>query len=226
MEREIKKQIAMSEKTIKFKNKNINHNGTTNKEKIYHKFGGRCAYSGTRLNWDWTIDHYVSRCHHDRYKMNGVNDFNNLLPTHREINEFKANATPREFRRRLQTLHVEVTEAHARVEDLTKEVKEKKENGTVKYNQIQALDHAKKRVNRLMRVAFHFGISNKKPFDGVFFFEDVERLNRLDEVKKLWEEQQKMINAQKALKGVEATAPAPTKPSIWKRFKKWIGWKK
>ena len=37
----------------------------TKREKVYNKYGGKCAYTGKPLGQDWQIDHVTSQIKHE-----------------------------------------------------------------------------------------------------------------------------------------------------------------
>lgn len=84
----------------------------TKREKVYSKFDGKCAYSGTPLESDWQIDHMESK------KINGyfaykrdldkkdVNRIENLMPTQKIINHYKRAFDLELFRDYMKTFHL------------------------------------------------------------------------------------------------------------------------
>jgi hypothetical protein len=70
-----------------------------------------------------------------------------MIPAQRIINHYKTDLSLESFRRRLETLHL-------RIKKLPKVTKVAK---------------SEKRKEYLLKVAGYFGITEKTPFDGVFF---------------------------------------------------------
>lgn len=73
----------------------------TRRERIYNKFGGLCAYSGTPLEPDWQIDHVIPvvRNWWDGTKMfPDADSEENLVPTQKIINHYKGSLSLELFR--------------------------------------------------------------------------------------------------------------------------------
>lgn len=127
------------------------------REAIKMKFGGRCAYTGLQLPDDWQIDHmnpvirnpYNNGC---LFPQNENND--NLVPTFKEINNYKSNCDLHSFRNWL------LGELHLRLVKLPK-------------NPVIPKSIIHKR--NLLRIAELFGITPDKPFNRVFYFETLKK---------------------------------------------------
>jgi hypothetical protein len=125
------------------------------RERIYNKYGGRCAYTGQPLGDDWQIDHKEPRVYSSHWpeRWGAKPDFegdDNLVPCCRIINHYKHSANVEGFRDMIATLQ-------GRINSL------KKKNGEFGYQW--------KRGEYLQRVADLFGITEDKPFSGKFYFE-------------------------------------------------------
>jgi hypothetical protein len=122
------------------------------RERIYSKFNGMCAYSGTPLESDWQIDHVRPvRRNPDGTKMfECAENENNLVPCQRLINHYKGSLPLEEFR----TWYL--GGLHNRIENLPVNPR------TVK---------SQKKKEYLLSVAAYFGITASNPFNGVFYFE-------------------------------------------------------
>jgi len=115
------------------------------RQKVYEKFGGRCAYCGFKIEYkDMQVDHlYPQRLSNlwdyteeERAKCEELkNDFNNLMPSCRNCNHYKRADLLESFRRSMLTL-------------------------TDRIRQIY-----------IVKVAIKFGLLELKNFDGKFFFE-------------------------------------------------------
>ena len=71
----------------------------TEREQIYAKCGGHCAYCGCELPYDkMQIDHVISVEH------GGTDDMDNLLPACRSCNHYKHCSTLESFRRMLEKM--------------------------------------------------------------------------------------------------------------------------
>lgn len=135
----------------------------TKRERVYNKFNGLCAYSGTKLEDDWQIDHIHPRCRAHFYKSqtmkdiagvkgNTVEDIDNLVPCQRIINHYKRALSLEDFRTQW------LGGLHKRLKKLPKNPKS---------------ENSIRRKQYLLDVAGYFGITADKPFDGEFYFEKV-----------------------------------------------------
>jgi len=134
-----------------------------NRQKVYDKFGGKCAYSGTPLEPDWQIDHIIpkNKAHwlksyqmrdYLKTKITNINDINNLLPCQRIINHYKRSLDLEQFRTLwLMGLH----------KRLDKPRNPRTEN-------------SRKTKEYRLKVASYFGITPEKPFSGKFYFETLK----------------------------------------------------
>lgn len=121
---------------------------------IYNKYGGRCAYSGTLLDDDWQVDHLIAKrmlayYNYDRIDPDGID---NLMPTQGVINHYKRGLWLDDFReQRLNKLHIKLM-------NLPKCPKVEKSIRRKKY---------------MFKIAGYFGITPDKPFSGTFYFESL-----------------------------------------------------
>ena len=70
------------------------------RQKVYEKFNGHCAYCGKVITVkEMQVDHIVSK---RRY---GTDDFENLYPACRQCNHYKRAEPLAIFRRMIKTLH-------------------------------------------------------------------------------------------------------------------------
>lgn len=123
-----------------------------NREIIKQKFDGICAYSGTPLEDDWQIDHLVPKLAFRLSGESGVDDLDNLMPVQRIVNHYKRCLTLEEFR------DWYLGGLHERLAKLPKKPR---------------VERSIKRKEYLLEVASLFGITESKPFSGVFYFEAV-----------------------------------------------------
>lgn len=124
-----------------------------NRQEVYNKFGGKCAYSGTPLKDDWQVDHLIPKALRLSPKFHLIeyhDDPKNLVPCQRIINHYKRALSLRDFRRWY------LGGLHERLKKLPK-----KTNSPI----------AIERKRYLLEVAELFGITEDKPFSGVFYFE-------------------------------------------------------
>lgn len=119
---------------------------------IKNKFGEKCAYSGTVLDYDWKISH-LKPLNNENHKGNPVfeefKDLDNIVPSQRLINRYKGNCSLEDFKVRLAKLNGKLAKLplHPRT---PKNIQKKKD---------------------LKKLANYFGITKKKPFSGMFYFE-------------------------------------------------------
>lgn len=129
----------------------------TKRERIFQKFGGLCAYSGTPLESDWQIEHIEPV---ERHPFTGImfkpenNKEENLVPVQKIINHYKHSIDLETYRTWL------LGGLHDRLKKLPKKTKNPK---------------AIKRKEYLQKVAAYFGISEEKPFSQVFYFETIHK---------------------------------------------------
>lgn len=127
----------------------------TRRERIYNKYNGLCAYSGTKLEDDWQIDHMEPVVRLCGKKMSPDNDNEeNMYPSQKLINHYKHSLSLDDFRNWL------LGGLHKRLDKLPKNTRVQKSINRKKY---------------LLKIASYFGITPDKPFDRVFYFEKVKQ---------------------------------------------------
>lgn len=125
----------------------------TKREQIFNKFDGRCAYSGTVLEPDWQIEHIIPVVRINGKMIHRSNDcIENMVPVQKLINHYKHSYTLNDLRYLLSILHI-------RLSKLPKNPR---------------TDKGRKRKEYLLKVASYFGITENKPFSGVFYFETLK----------------------------------------------------
>jgi hypothetical protein len=122
----------------------------TKKERIYLKYDGKCAYSGTPLEPDWQMDHIVPVKILNNFDMN-INDINNIVPCQKIINHYKRSLTLEQFR------VLWLGKLHERLKKIPINPRTEKSKNKIKY---------------ILKVASYFGITKDKPFSGKFYFEE------------------------------------------------------
>lgn len=125
---------------------------TKNRQIVFDKYGGRCAYTGKPLDDKWQIDHKLCRLE-TTCTMTDRDNIENMLPTLRIINHYKRGLFFNEWRERISKLHI-------RLQALPKNPKVQKSIKTKVY---------------LLEVADAFGITPEKPFNGIFYFETLKQ---------------------------------------------------
>jgi 5-methylcytosine-specific restriction endonuclease McrA len=120
---------------------------------IFDKFGGKCAYSGTPLESDWQVDHLIPVVRNwwsgDMvFKKNDI--MSNLIPCQKLINHYKHSYDLETFRTWL------LGGLHTRLKKVPKNPRTTKGAARKKY---------------ILKVAGYFGITEDKPFNGKFYFE-------------------------------------------------------
>lgn len=122
------------------------------REIIYNKFDGKCAYSGTKLESDWQVDH-LKPIRRNWWENSALfeedHKLNNMFPSQGIINHYKFSLSIEEFRDRIATLHV-------RLKKLPKNPRS---------------ERSIKRKQYLLKVASYFGITEDAPFTKNFYFE-------------------------------------------------------
>jgi 5-methylcytosine-specific restriction endonuclease McrA len=123
------------------------------REKIFNKFNGLCAYSGTPLEPDWQIEHIMPVVRNGGTMIKKENDsIENMVPVQKIINHYKHSMDLDKFRTWL------LGGLHERLKKLPKNPRTEK---------------GKKRKEYLLKVAEYFYITEDKPFDGKFYFERI-----------------------------------------------------
>lgn len=124
----------------------------TRRERIYNKFGGRCAYSGTPLEPDWQIDHVkpIIRTWNGYSMYKGDDTEENMVPVQKIINHYKRDLPLHLFRSWY------LGDLHKRLKRLPKNPKTERSIRKKEY---------------LLKVASYFNITPEKPFSGQFYFE-------------------------------------------------------
>lgn len=130
------------------------------RQEVYNKHNGLCAYSGTPLESDWQIDHLIPI--RRNIKQAGClcpeNDFiDNMIPVQKLINHYKHSLTLEEFRNDY------LGNLHLRLAKLPKNPRTEK---------------SKRRIIYMRKIADYFGITENKPFNKIFYFERLENENR------------------------------------------------
>ena len=129
------------------------------RQQIFDKFNGLCAYSGTPLEDDWQADHikpiirYFYGC---KTKHPEDDNLGNLVPCQKVINHYKHQLSLEEFR----TWYL--GNLHLKLQKLPKNPRTEK---------------SKKRIAYMRKIASYFGITEKIPFSGTFYFETIDKTN-------------------------------------------------
>lgn len=126
----------------------------SDREIIFQKFGGRCAYSGTPLEPDWQVDHIrpVRQWCLLYPPDDDPNNIDNLFPCQRIINHYKGGLSLEHFRTWF------LGGLHERLKKLPKN---------------PLVERSKRKKEYLLKVASYFGITPDKPFSGKFYFETI-----------------------------------------------------
>lgn len=121
-----------------------------NRNEVYNKYGGLCAYTGRPLGDKWQVDHVTPR----GYRILGTgNDINNLVPTIAIVNHYKRCADLKSFRVTMLTFHKRLAKLP------------KKTN----------VEATKRRIVYMQTLAELFNITTDKPFTGKFYFETLKQ---------------------------------------------------
>lgn len=119
---------------------------------IKQKFDGKCAYTGTELKDDWQVEH-IKPIRRNWWENSALFEkdhrIDNMVPVQRIVNHYKHSLTLEDYRKRLLMLH-------ERLKKLPKNPR---------------TDKGKKRKAYMLEVAELFGVTEDKPFSGIFYFE-------------------------------------------------------
>lgn len=129
----------------------------TRRERIYNKFDGKCAYSGTPLECDWQIDHVkpiVRNLWDGTCVFGELDKEENMFPVQKIINHYKHSLSLEEFR----TWYL--GGLHRRLKKLPKNPK---------------TERSIKKKEYLLKVASYFDITPENPFCGQFYFETLKQ---------------------------------------------------
>lgn len=118
---------------------------------IYNKFGGKCAYTGKPLADDWQVDHVFPLCS----MASNLNDIGNLVPACRIVNHYKRSLHLEGFRKYMLSFH-------KRLKKLPKKTN---------------VPRTQNRIRYMLEVAELFDITPDKPFSGKFYFELLDNSN-------------------------------------------------
>lgn len=130
-----------------------------NREIIKQKYGGKCAYSGTILENNWQVDHLkpiVRNWWENTAMFEKEHKIENMVPAQKIINHYKSSMHLEDFRKRMLTLYL-------RLRKLPKNPR---------------TERSIKRKKYLLKIASYFGITQDKPFSGVFYFETVKQYKK------------------------------------------------
>lgn len=128
--------------------------GKINKDIIFNKFNGLCAYTGKPLDDKWQVDHIKPQYLFNLGIIEGdKNDINNLIPAIKIINHYKRGNDLEQFRESMLTFHI-------RLSKLPKKT---------------GVEKTKKRIIYMNTIAQLFGITESNPFNGVFYFETLNK---------------------------------------------------
>ena len=130
------------------------------REFIFNKYKGRCAYSGTILEDDWQVDHIkpvVRNWWSNTMAFEKNDNIDNMVPTQKLINHYKHSYDLETFRTWL------LGGLHIRLKKVPKNPR------TIK-------GEARKRY--ILKIAEYFGITEDKPFSGTFYFETAKEIKK------------------------------------------------
>lgn len=128
------------------------------RQKVFDKFGGRCAYCGCELNDKWQVDHAISKtCWFifDPIDKNRINDFENLMPACKECNHYKRSHCVKSTGNHIGFRDFMLT-FHLRLKKLPQKTRRPKTEQTIIYMHV---------------IADKYNINPDSPFSGRFYFE-------------------------------------------------------
>jgi 5-methylcytosine-specific restriction endonuclease McrA len=123
---------------------------------IFDKFKGKCAYSGTALESDWQVDHVkpvVRNWWSGDMVFKKDDNIENMVPVQKIINHYKHSYDLETFRTWL------LGGLHERLKKVPKNPRTAK---------------GAKRKEYILKVASYFGITENKPFNRIFYFETLK----------------------------------------------------
>lgn len=133
---------------------NLGDMAKIDRQAVWDKFQGRCAYTGKPLGDDWQVDHACPKTNyiwHQPWNTECVDDIKNLLPAIKIVNHYKRGHNIESFRLSMMNFHL-------RLRKLPKKTMVKK---------------TEKRIRYMRTVAELFDITPDRPFSGKFYFETV-----------------------------------------------------
>lgn len=87
----------------------------TEREKVYQKYNGHCAYCGREITIkEMQVDHYypVSACAIGKAKGINTEDFENKMPSCSRCNHYKRALQPATFKLMMKTLHERIAKIY------------------------------------------------------------------------------------------------------------------
>lgn len=134
------------------------------RQRVFEKFGGKCAYCGIELTDKWQIDHAVSKRMFwllDSMNPKSVNVFENLMPSCVPCNHYK------------RTLSIYADGHHYGFKDYMLSFHKR----FAKLPKKPRIEKSAKRIEYMKAIADRYGITASQPFKGVFYFETYKSLN-------------------------------------------------
>jgi len=128
--------------------------GKIDRQLVYDKFGGLCAFTGKPLGVDWEVDHVLPRSHWQwlqRGQDKQVDDLDNLLPAIRIVNHYKRDHG-------LESFRMYMLGFHQRLSKLPKKTQR---------------PQTARRIAYMQEIARLFDIAVDRPFAGKFYFETI-----------------------------------------------------
>lgn len=128
------------------------------RQKVFDKYGGRCAYCGCELDSSWQVDHAVSKCYWfyiDTQDPKKVNDLSNLMPACRMCNHYKRSHCINDYKSHTG-FRTYMLNFHKRLAKLPKTTVVRKTMDRIEY---------------MNKVANLYNITVDNPFTGIFYFE-------------------------------------------------------
>lgn len=127
----------------------------TKRERVFQKYNGLCAYSGTELEHDWEMDHMnpiIRDLRTGKPFFPEDDTEENLVPCQKLINRYKANWD-------VVTLKHYLGKFHLNIQKLPKNPK---------------TEFSIRRKERFLKIASYFNITIDNPFSGIFYFETIK----------------------------------------------------
>lgn len=131
------------------------------RQKVFDKCGGRCAYCGCELTDRWQVDHAISKQYWFYFNLDnpkGVDHIDNLMPACVPCNHYKRSLCVDAYHNHTGFRNY-MMKFHLRLAKLPKKT---------------MVERAKNRVVYMQIIADKYNITPDNPFSGVFYFETLK----------------------------------------------------
>jgi 5-methylcytosine-specific restriction endonuclease McrA len=126
------------------------------RDKVFNKYGGKCAYCGCDLDNTWQVDHAISKFY--SFMIEDINHISNLMPACKKCNHYK------------RSLCIDRTDTHIGFRDYLKSFHKR----LAKLPKNTQVKRTQQRKIYMQDIADRYGITVEKPFSGIFYFEQTK----------------------------------------------------